>query len=70
MGVTKLLLGGFGGFIFFFDCNSSTCDTSVRRFKVILCKRVTVDREILLDVDVSGSGGSTGWSSHLWLVAG
>ena len=47
MGVTKLLLGGFGGFIFFFDCNASTCDTSVRRFKVILFKRVTVDRDIV-----------------------
>ena len=47
MGVTKLLLGGFGGFIFFFDCNASTCDTSVRRFKVILFKRVTVDGDIV-----------------------
>ena len=40
VGVTKLMLGSFGGLIFFFGCDPCIHDTNVRKLKVILCRTV------------------------------
>ena len=40
VGVTKMLLGSFGGLIFLFGCDPCIRDTNVRKLKVILCRTV------------------------------
>ena len=40
VGVTKLMLGSFGGLIFLFGCDPCIRDTNVRKLKVILCRTV------------------------------